>query len=312
MKQRRVLKSLVVVVTILILICMSTITLAHGGRTDANGGHKDNQNKSGLGPYHYHCGGYPAHLHEGGVCPYTSVTVQTSSTSQTSTKTSTSSTPSKVNASSVEIDEDDLELVIGELKILTATVLPSNTTDKTITWRSSDKDIVMIDAEGELKALDVGEVTITVKTINGKEDTINVTVNPIKVSEIKIDKLDVNMKVDETVVLTATVLPEDATDKTIEWTSENEEIVIVENGVIKAINPGSTKIICKSKDEIQTEVNVIVEEVNKVENTVSIDDGSNDVIEDSASTSSDSDSLGAVAALAAMIGIPVYISKKKK
>lgn len=312
MKRKNVLKNVVAIIVILLLLCMPTINFAHSGRTDANGGHKDNQNKSGLGPYHYHCGGYPAHLHEGGVCPYTSVTVQTSSTSQTSTKTSTSSTPSKVNASSVEIDEDDLELVIGELKILTATVLPSNTTDKTITWRSSDKDIVMIDAEGELKALDVGKVTITVKTINGKEDTINVTVNPIKVSEIKIDKLDVNMKVDETVVLTATVLPEDATDKTIEWTSENEEIVIVENGVIKAINPGSTKIICKSKDEIQTEVNVIVEEVNKVENTVSIDDGSNDVIEDSASTSSDSDSLGAVAALAAMIGIPVYISKKKK
>ena len=312
MKRKNVLKNVVAIIVILLLLCMPTINFAHSGRTDANGGHKDNQNKSGLGPYHYHCGGYPAHLHEGGVCPYTSVTVQTSSTSQTSTKTSTSSTPSKVNASSVEIDEDDLELVIGELKILTATVLPSNTTDKTITWRSSDKDIVMIDAEGELKALDVGKVTITVKTINGKEDTINVTVNPIKVSEIKIDKLDVNMKVDETVVLTATVLPEDATDKTIEWTSENEEIVIVENGVIKAINPGSTKIICKSKDEIQTEVNVIVEEVNKVENTVSIDDGSNDVIEDSASTSSDSDTLLGAATLAAMIGIPVYISKKKK
>lgn len=43
---------------------------AHSGRTDANGGHKDNKNVSGLGSYHYHCGGYPAHLHENGVCPY--------------------------------------------------------------------------------------------------------------------------------------------------------------------------------------------------------------------------------------------------
>ena len=109
MKRKNVLKNVVAIIVILLLLCMPTINFAHSGRTDANGGHKDNQNKSGLGPYHYHCGGYPAHLHEGGVCPYTSVTVQTSSTSQTSTKTSTSSTPSKVNASSVEIDEDDLE-----------------------------------------------------------------------------------------------------------------------------------------------------------------------------------------------------------
>ena len=45
---------------------------AHSGRTDASGGHHDNKNVSGLGSYHYHCGGYPAHLHSGGVCPYSS------------------------------------------------------------------------------------------------------------------------------------------------------------------------------------------------------------------------------------------------
>lgn len=43
---------------------------AHSGRTDSSGGHKDNKNKSGLGPYHYHCGGNPPHLHNNGVCPY--------------------------------------------------------------------------------------------------------------------------------------------------------------------------------------------------------------------------------------------------
>ena len=48
-----------------------TITAeAHSGRTDSSGGHHDYKNKSGLGSYHYHCGGYPAHLHTGGVCPY--------------------------------------------------------------------------------------------------------------------------------------------------------------------------------------------------------------------------------------------------
>lgn len=45
---------------------------AHSGRTDRYCGHRDNKNKSGLGSYHYHCGGHPAHLHENGVCPYAS------------------------------------------------------------------------------------------------------------------------------------------------------------------------------------------------------------------------------------------------
>lgn len=59
-------------------------SLAHGGRTDASGGHRDNKNKSGLGYYHYHCGGNPAHLHNNGVCPY--------KTTSTSTTTSTKKT----------------------------------------------------------------------------------------------------------------------------------------------------------------------------------------------------------------------------
>lgn len=50
----------------------TTLTVeAHSGRTDSNGGHRDTKNVSGLGAYHYHCGGYPAHLHVDGVCPYT-------------------------------------------------------------------------------------------------------------------------------------------------------------------------------------------------------------------------------------------------
>ncbi len=51
---------------------ITTVVEAHSGRTDRYGGHHDYQNKSGLGSYHYHCGGYPAHLHKNGVCPYTS------------------------------------------------------------------------------------------------------------------------------------------------------------------------------------------------------------------------------------------------
>ena len=60
------------VITALILaVVFSVSIIAHGGGIDKNGGHKDNKNKSGLGSYHYHCGGNPPHLHNGG-CPYAS------------------------------------------------------------------------------------------------------------------------------------------------------------------------------------------------------------------------------------------------
>lgn len=63
---------------------------AHSGRTDSSGGHKDNKNKSGLGNYHYHCGGNPAHLHKNGVCPYSNSASSTNSSSTNSTASTTS------------------------------------------------------------------------------------------------------------------------------------------------------------------------------------------------------------------------------
>lgn len=64
---KRVISALVIAIMALSISCTG---MAHPGRTDSKGGHKDNKNASGLGGYHYHCGGYPAHLHEGGVCRY--------------------------------------------------------------------------------------------------------------------------------------------------------------------------------------------------------------------------------------------------
>lgn len=78
-----------------IILVIPFSSYAHSGRTDSKGGHKDNKNKSGLGYYHYHCGGNPAHLHKNGICPYknstdynygnTSLTHRTSPSNSTTT-----------------------------------------------------------------------------------------------------------------------------------------------------------------------------------------------------------------------------------
>lgn len=65
-------KIISIVFIVLCIILINVNVYAHSGRTDSSGGHRDNQNKSGLGSYHYHCGGYPPHLHNNGVCPYSS------------------------------------------------------------------------------------------------------------------------------------------------------------------------------------------------------------------------------------------------
>ena len=67
---KKVSKNLAIVLIVTMLF--TSFAFAHSGRTDSQGGHRDNNNVSGLGYYHYHCGGNPAHLHPGGVCPYRS------------------------------------------------------------------------------------------------------------------------------------------------------------------------------------------------------------------------------------------------
>ncbi len=57
--------------SVVFIAAMSATAFAHPGRTDSRGGHRDNENVSGLGNYHFHCDGYPPHLHYDGVCPYT-------------------------------------------------------------------------------------------------------------------------------------------------------------------------------------------------------------------------------------------------
>lgn len=63
-------KTLIAVLSFLLVLSIEFMAFAHSGRTDKNGGHRDNQNKSGLGYYHYHCGGHPPHLHPFDECPY--------------------------------------------------------------------------------------------------------------------------------------------------------------------------------------------------------------------------------------------------
>lgn len=95
---------------------------AHSGRTDSSGGHHDNKNKSGLGSYHYHCGGNPAHLHTGGVCPYSNNITATSGggtfsgavSQSSSSQTSSSSSSNKIKLSTgdtVTLDNDLVKII---------------------------------------------------------------------------------------------------------------------------------------------------------------------------------------------------------
>lgn len=165
-----------VIVTILSICLLSVNTYAHSGRTDSSGGHRDTKNKSGLGSYHYHCGGHPAHLHPNGVCPYSSSSTKSSTSTTTSSSKVVETKPATVDVSSIKINESTSAIEEGKIEFLRATISPENATDKNITWKSSDESIATVSSAGTVTAIKPGIVSITASTSNGKSDTVQITI----------------------------------------------------------------------------------------------------------------------------------------
>ena len=185
-------------------------------------------------------------------------------------------TVSPILAESITFDKTELSLTIGETEKLTATVLPEDVTDKTVTWSTSDASIATVDAEGNVKAIAVGEATITA-TCGDKSATCKVTVNPILADSITLDKTELTLTIGASEKLTATVLPEDVTDKTVTWSTSDAAIATVDNeGNVTAVSVGEATITATCGDKSATckvTVNPILAEsitLDKTELTLTI------------------------------------------
>ena len=134
-------------------------------------------NVSGLGSYHYHCGGHPAHLHTGGKCPYAS--------------SGTTSKKIKINKTSASLTEGK------------AVQLKIQGTSQKVTWSSDKRYVASVDSKGKVTAKKKGTAVITAK-IGSKKYKCKITVKALALSKTKVTleagknttlKLDTNKKI---------------------------------------------------------------------------------------------------------------------
>ena len=151
-----------------------------------------------------------------------------------------------VDVESVTLDKTSLELVVGETAQLTATVKPDDATDKNVSWSSSDESVAKVD-NGRVTAVKAGKATITAKC-GGKTAECTVTVT-VPTGSVTLDKTSLTLAVGETAQLTATVKPDNATDKTVTWTSSDESVAKVDNGRVTAVKSGNASITAKCGDK---------------------------------------------------------------
>ncbi len=168
--------------------------------------------------------------------------------------------PANIPVESVTLNLTTLNLQVNQSQQLIPTVLPANATNKTVTWTSSAPAIATVDINsGVVSAISAGSATITATTQDGAKTAVcqvTVTANTsgtVSVSGISLDKTTLCLNVGGSEQLTATVLPANASNKAVAWTSSNPAVATVSNtGLVTAISVGNTTVTAISADGAKT------------------------------------------------------------
>ena len=169
---------------------------------------------------------------------------------KTATCTVTVTTP----VTSITLNKASISLVEEQYATLTAMVSPNDADDKTVSWTSSSIAIATVDNNGKVTAVKEGAATITAQA-GGKTATCTVTVQKkvIPVTSITLNKTALSLIKDQTETLIATVKPDDATDKTVNWSSSDASIASVDaNGKVTGVKEGTVTITAKASDKEAT------------------------------------------------------------
>ena len=139
--------------------------------------------------------------------------------------------PSVIPVTSISLSEAGLGLRIGSTFVLEATVKPDDATDKKVTWTSSKTSVARVNSNGEVTTVAIGEAVITA-TAGGKSATCKISVSEapassVAVTSITLDKTTLTLGGGQVQKLEATVKPDNATNKTVTWTSSNASIARV-------------------------------------------------------------------------------------
>lgn len=168
-----------------------------------------------------------------------------------------------VKAEGVKLNKNSITLDPGTSETLTYVISPENTTDKDVSWASSNSEIATVN-NGVVKALSAGEVSITVTVRNTTaKDVCKVKVNPSKLEGLALSDKSKTVLQGESFKLTPMFTPEYATNKNIKWSSSNEKIALVDSeGNVKTIGFGECSIKAISEDgEFEASCKVIVKPI---------------------------------------------------
>ena len=166
----------------------------------------------------------------------------------------------KVSPKTVKLNKTSLSVTAGKTETLKATVSPSDSTDKTVKWKSSNIKIATVDSKGKVTGKAKGKATITATVKGAKEVKATVTVTaPVAAKSVKINKNSATLSKGKTLALSATVSPSNTTNKTVKWKSSNIKVATVNSkGNVTAIGAGTAKITATTTNGKATTATITV------------------------------------------------------
>ena len=150
-------------------------------------------------------------------------------------------------------------MTVGETETVSATVSPSDSADKSLTWTTSNAKVATV-SSGKITAVSAGSTTITVSTVNGKKASVNVTVKAksIEPAYVTTSISSVKLTVKGSYPIFAEVSPENAADTSVVWSTSDNKVAYVSNGKIVAKSVGSAVITATASNGLTSSVSVTV------------------------------------------------------
>ncbi len=148
----------------------------------------------------------------------------------------------------VRLNKTSASVYVGTKGTLKADIFPSTAQNKAVTWKSSDPSIVTVDSKGVVECIKAGEATIICKTVDGGYTASCKIKVYSKPTSVTLSKTSGTMYTTTSGRLKATVLPSDAYDKTVSWSSSNTKVATVDQtGKVTAVGSGTAVITVKTR-----------------------------------------------------------------
>ena len=154
-----------------------------------------------------------------------------------------------VSVDGISLDNTSVSVAIGSTTVVSATISPSNATNKNITWSSENTSIATVKS-GTITGVSAGITTIKAVTEDGGfEASCSVSVYSVPVTGVSINHASISIQKGQSSSLIASVLPANASNKSVTWSSENTSLVTVtSSGTVNAIDIGKTNVKVTTAD----------------------------------------------------------------